>query len=1082
MKTVKNIEHLVQLQVLQVASNFIGNIAALRLLSLNKMLTHVDLDGNPIVETDERQKRRNIVHILNLIPTLRALGSIPVASLHSKEKKLKSSVLAASAARGKALYDVDGQFPGYEALWTTRACDVLHCFQDVSVSVKTRSSYNNDESDDPWSRDDGSADDRDASAQQPRKPLNSKQQRQKDELRSRAVGYRSRAKAMPSPPKVKTSVYSFGPPVPPPPPSSKKSAKKAPPADPRVVKQQQRRASELSAPKHQPVDTTLLSQEQKRKSRPTFDVNMSVAERLLLAQEKAQRRSSSIANSKRASMATGGSATMHRTKSVAVASGTSTERHQPAEGVSRGFESPSSQSSIPARSPTQDVVAFRIEPLPSRSPSPAKRSVDDTSPHRAFAVSSNDSVSASADSHSPGMRPASPTSKMFAAPPSPSPPPKSATRESSFLQDLAVTDFLTHADEELSTALTALNVLLRMCERKHSDTKKLAEYRSSLEALDILDERESHALFAKIRDYTDHARASECAQAFAKLGTVKQSLRALLAQLEAYAPGSDAVRAFCRSLRSSELQSILSAPERSGDADVHEASKDTSSGVSVSHETVKASSAQASAPASGLASATIATVVLTVPSVDLEETSDKTGDAIELESLACRSLPEDSEAESTDAHSSALSTTNGANASATTNDEDEFDFLSNDRSVFDNDDDDQGTARSFASEDAVESEKQSVESPLQPSDSDDALEATAAGAYAVMTDIAQEIQQPHDDDNDDEWLNEAPAVDDLKNNDDDDASAVESKPLESSHLQDDNVPAIPAQGHDDNGEADDDAWLTTDSPALDDVGTDAADASVLDERDTGDADVPDDDDWFVSETSALDNVDTDVDTLSSAFEDERAISSAEETPLYESSDAAAADAPTEDCNDVDTVAEVMYDDGDDSEAFEPETTSDCADEASLAALETALAPDDDEDAAVAAEPLLSEAEDADDEEAEIFGDWEKGFDPSTNHYFWFNHATGESAWTPPEDWPFEVDTPFETEDEYGDGGESADAGDAYDTTQDESADAVQDEHSDSVDDEQQQACAGEDRALESSHRALSDVDDDLFSDQDLPSF
>eukprot|EP00644_Phytophthora_capsici_P004147 jgi/Phyca11/15940/fgenesh1_pg.PHYCAscaffold_17_\ len=59
---------------------------------------------------------------------------------------------------------------------------------------------------------------------------------------------------------------------------------------------------------------------------------------------------------------------------------------------------------------------------------------------------------------------------------------------------------------------------------------------------------------------------------------------------------------------------------------------------------------------------------------------------------------------------------------------------------------------------------------------------------------------------------------------------------------------------------------------------------------------------------------------------------------------------------------------------------------------------------------LGEGVDADDEEAETFGDWEKGFDPNSNHYFWFNHNTGESSWSPPEGWPHEVDEPFSTED------------------------------------------------------------------------
>ncbi|GLD93108.1 hypothetical protein PINS_up001700 [Pythium insidiosum] len=92
-----------------------------------------------------------------------------------------------------------------------------------------------------------------------------------------------------------------------------------------------------------------------------------------------------------------------------------------------------------------------------------------------------------------------------------------------------------------------------------------------------------------------------------------------------------------------------------------------------------------------------------------------------------------------------------------------------------------------------------------------------------------------------------------------------------------------------------------------------------------------------------------------------------------------------------------------------------------------------------------EGEDEDDEEGEMFGDWEKGFDPNTNHYFWFNHATGESQWTPPEGWPYEIDTPFEDDAE--------------------------------LDEEE-----AETTAIAQEHEGSAASNDDLFSDHDLPEF
>ncbi|KAF1789318.1 hypothetical protein GQ600_27529 [Phytophthora cactorum] len=103
----------------------------------------------------------------------------------------------------------------------------------------------------------------------------------------------------------------------------------------------------------------------------------------------------------------------------------------------------------------------------------------------------------------------------------PSSPKANESKEAGFLHDLAVSDFLSHAEEEFSTALTALNVLLSMSEKEQGDRKKLADYRASLDALDILNEHESHELYKKAQGHSDNELEGQCTEWFTKLGIVK---------------------------------------------------------------------------------------------------------------------------------------------------------------------------------------------------------------------------------------------------------------------------------------------------------------------------------------------------------------------------------------------------------------------------------------------------------------------------------------------------------------------------------------------------------------------------------
>lgn len=141
----------------------------------------------------------------------------------------------------------------------------------------------------------------------------------------------------------------------------------------------------------------------------------------------------------------------------------------------------------------------------------------------------------------------------------------------------------------------------------------------------------------------------------------------------------------------------------------------------------------------------------------------------------------------------------------------------------------------------------------------------------------------------------------------------------------------------------------------------------------------------------------------------------------------------------------------------------------------------------ATEQELETGEDADDEEAETFGDWEKGFDPSTNHYFWFNHASGESSWEPPEDWPFEVDEPFEAEGEFvAEDGEAVEqmegAADEPGYSNDGGDAEIDDGEYTAAEEGAEVAGNHDDPVTRTSEFGSSRVSDFEFDDNDLPTF
>ncbi|EGZ23607.1 hypothetical protein PHYSODRAFT_483821 [Phytophthora sojae] len=753
-RTVKNVEHLLQLEILQLAHNQIATVHALRILSLNKVLAHLNLDGNPLVQTDERQKRKNIVHVRNLLPALQSLGSIPCFGLHTKDKKKADG----SANPGKSLFDSD-LIPDYKKLWVSTACDTLHILQDATSLGSGQSQHDDDEWD---TRDEDGGDDR------PKRPLTREQQRQKDELRSRAIGFRSRGKAIPSPPKVKTSVYCFGPPQPPS--LKKKGKKKAAPADPKVVREQQRRASELSAPKHAPVDKTLMHQEQKRKSRVDFHAAMTVGERLQLARDMTQRRPTATIGLSARSRSILAKADSRKRASTA-ASMTIQEEASGLEGNARPL-------SPRQASPIKDAMVFRVDPANTpRSPKGVLTFRVD--PHPAGAGGQQGS------------------------------PKCIGSKESGFLHDLAVSDFLNHAEEEFSTALTALNVLLSMSEKEHGDRKKLADYRASLDALDILNEHESQELFKKAHGHPEHELQAQCTEWFTKLGVVKKCMRQLLEKLEVHAPGSGVIRAYCRCLRGNELRGIITTmleDEDLSEPQVAENIEDTTSNQNADENPWTDDTTEATG---GVEEAAIVT--------EIEEEA--------------REGP----------------------VEATTAQNEDYDWLANSTEL-----------------DAETAEADSFEHEMATVSEDEA-------------DVAHQEQ------------------------------------------------AEPPQDYN---------WSTAE-----------ATEPTIEEG---------------AETS--EEAQNDVD--GEAYENEEA---------YENG-------VVEDNGDYSVDGEVAAEDTEDTDA----------------------------------QYELGGGVDADDEEAETFGDWEKGFDPNSNHYFWFNHSTGESSWTPPEGWPYEVDEPFSAENE--DAAEGAEAG------------------------------------------------------------
>lgn len=1056
-RSVTNVEHLLQLEVLSLSHNCISAVQSLRLLSLNKMLKRIDLDGNPIVEADERQRRKNITYILNLVPSLTSLGCIKIASLQSKEKKKKGPECA--SIHGPSIFD-EQYFPTLHEAWVKLACDWIEQFQDVVL--ESRSEGDCDEYD--QQDNDNGGDPTNCT----KKPLNRSQQRQKDELRSRAVAYRSRQKAPPSPPKQKASIYSFGPPLPPPSPKKKKAIQ----SDPAAVRRQMRRSSELSAPKHPPVDTNLLKQETKRKSRGAFDLNMSVAEKLQLAKEQAERRSS-VATSKR-------SASQVK-KAVKIDPDTSNQETKP--------ESPRNFS------PTKEVVAFRIEPLSS--------------------VRRQEVLEFLVEPPRAGVTAEYPRkiSDYQERQPSPSPKRPSATPKGDpFLRSLAVGDFLNHASEELSTALTALNVLLSMSEKGTSEPSKLNDYRASLEALDILNEEESHELYEKTRAFENHDQESECAQAFERLQLVKRCMRQLLEKLHDHAPGSAVIRAFCRSMRSTELRSVLSEyTECSPDTTVRQQPSMQPTTISSEHLGESSDnlgfSTENQSPSPSSVTARLFSSSANIARTE-EDALGSLDSTISKETTAAVQLGFEKKDNATadGVNDFGPGTTEGFEG------DDDLDFLDHNDSVFDIDDSSKHNGYS-----------QESQIPLGDEDGLDASDSVANAASifeAALLESSELDGAPGNELDGDPYVNpsdnsiaaittysEAEIDKASETADEIEAMINASDPFmdhESSLANDSNddwlgekvssdLEAVEASLQVEGSSVN---WDTGKSTLEQNSGTEFGDsidttATCVQAEDLSEAiaESHDDFDSLLEGTTAIGVFDAEIETPGEVYAEPTDAHSYEEpvqTEFCEEHQAPEEQSIAfEDPSDIQAHEETV-EAQEEFQEYEVEQGEAQLDEFQEDETAYEQAGVDSIDLATLASDELASGEDADDEEAEVFGDWEKGFDPNTNHYFWFNHSTGESSWEPPEGWPFEVDEPFEAEDEHSAEDESA----AFETTEEEPAENTYETETgdgevaneEVATESHETAESGDDLVTRASEFEPSRASEFEFDDSDLPSF
>ncbi|RQM25013.1 hypothetical protein B5M09_003204 [Aphanomyces astaci] len=118
-KSICGIEHLTKLRALSFEGNFIRCAKNLECLEQLENLTHLNIDENPVVS--QGKHRANSAHILNIIPTLRSLGCIHLASLIIKDKKKQHPPEGVSTTSSTSMFE----FLELPRPWVDSACDLL---------------------------------------------------------------------------------------------------------------------------------------------------------------------------------------------------------------------------------------------------------------------------------------------------------------------------------------------------------------------------------------------------------------------------------------------------------------------------------------------------------------------------------------------------------------------------------------------------------------------------------------------------------------------------------------------------------------------------------------------------------------------------------------------------------------------------------------------------------------------------------------------------------------------------------------------------------------------------------------------
>ncbi|OQR98744.1 hypothetical protein ACHHYP_08158 [Achlya hypogyna] len=434
-KSVKNLEFLGKLEILNLAQNDILTPQALRLLSLNKHLTHLNVDDNPVVS--QGNHRHHSAHILNIIPTLRSLGCIHLAALILREKKKSRSPKDDAPPIVEAVTATESPY------WIAQACQNVGLVCDETPAVPSP------------------------------KKLSRHEQRSRDELRAKSFAHHVKKEPLPPPPAPEK-------------PKSKSS-----------FTAQQKRAIMLSTPKPSAIKPPPAP-----KPEPPLPA-----------------------------------------KSIPVVS------------TLKGFLQPT-QASIHST-----LAAEREKAIKPKKPKSAlhKRLLRREEKLRQYLVAT-----------SPAKPPTVATAPVVAS----SPPPRvvvelspakqqgEAATTDAFLQGIRFREFELHVKEDHATAVSALDILVAMVERRVVDVAKYAEFKANVDSMQILGHIEMEGATKGML-----SGQANMARMYKELGELKVAVQMLLGKIDLRAqtgmlaaPVFAALCDACREVRAQSIGSLLSEP------------------------------------------------------------------------------------------------------------------------------------------------------------------------------------------------------------------------------------------------------------------------------------------------------------------------------------------------------------------------------------------------------------------------------------------------------------------------------------------------------------------------------------------